>query len=103
MIWGGVQNVWGEENIPKPAPSRKFLDGLDNVLYEGSKTPFWEGALCEVFLGCVPTKKQSSEVPGREGIQEGGRGRAGRKRRKKGARKKCSEFGCNGRQNQEYC
>ena len=26
MIWGGVQNVWGEENVPENAPSRKMLD-----------------------------------------------------------------------------
>ena len=65
---GGVQNVWGEENVPENALSRKFLDpskrasgllcrgflcrkhraltpeGVENVPYEGgSKTPFWEG------------------------------------------------------------
>ena len=67
--YGGVQDVWGEENVPENAPSRKILDpskrasvvcsvvdfctgkteqrhprGVENVPYEGgSKTPFWEG------------------------------------------------------------
>ena len=65
---GGVQNVWGVENVPENALSRKFLDpskrasGLlcRGFLYRknkaltregggkrpvrgGSKTPFWEG------------------------------------------------------------
>ena len=67
----GGQNVWGEENVPENAPSRKFLNpfkrssdllspeflnriyralpmtpekGVEHVQdKEGSNTPFWEG------------------------------------------------------------
>ena len=66
--YGGVQNVWGEENVPENALSRKFLDpskrasgllcrgflyrknravtpegGGKRTVRGGSKTPFWEG------------------------------------------------------------
>ena len=72
---GGVQNVWGEENEPDNAPSRKFLDpskrasrllsrgcvqdknraltpeGVKKVPDEGgSETFFGRGILREVFL-----------------------------------------------------
>ena len=64
---GGVQNVWGEENVPENAPSRKILDpskrasgllsrgclgknrattpegGGKGTVRGGSKTLFWEG------------------------------------------------------------
>ena len=67
-LYGGVQNVWGEENVPENVLSRKFLDpskrasgllcrgflyrknraltpegGGKRTVRGGSKTPFWEG------------------------------------------------------------
>ena len=66
--YGGVQNVWGEENVPEKAPSRKFLDpskrasgllwrgflyrknraltpegGGKRTVRGGVENPFWEG------------------------------------------------------------
>ena len=53
MMWGGVQDVWGEENVQRTRsvvdfctgkPEQRHLRGMENVPYEGGPRPlFWEG------------------------------------------------------------